>query len=195
MRAQAEDLCAEIAAFAKADTIHVHLRLDPGRLQVARHGQDVPLPERGYLDAPLLINDDPVELTRIQSVQLDGTGIQTKFDDTALVNRYPGSTNVPALANASYSCSEVAAGRYPTRTPAVVTVVPESGRVHRLKLPLAAVARQTVLEACLLPDPDAVPVVSIEEQHNRLLLLVHSIFRSLSSLRSLSITSVASPSS
>lgn len=189
---------AAAAAFAIADTVHTRVALaDDGVLAFfsggvlfdPASGEEEPgsLPETGRLVVPLLVTDDPEGFTQLRDIQVTGTGVAAEFDPAQLATRQPGTTarvEVPVRID----CGDVAAGRYPSLTAAVVSLVPESGRVHRVTVPVAS-SPERALEACQLPEPDAVPRAGIEEQHGRLLVLIEPRPRSGLALHVLEITS------
>lgn len=189
---------AAAAAFAVADTVHAQVALaDDGVLALLTDDvifvpvpgvtEPSPLPETGRLVVPLLVTDDPAGFTQLRDIQVTGTGVAAEFDPAQLATRQPGTTarvEVPVRID----CAEVAAGRYPALTAAVVSLVPESGRVHRVTVPVSS-SPERALEACQLPDPQAVPHAAIEEQHGRLLVEISGIPRSRLPLRVLGLTS------
>jgi hypothetical protein len=150
-------------------------------------GPGTPLPSTGTLAVPLGVTDDDASLTEVRDVRVTGSGVKAVFDPTLWLGRVPGSAT-PLAFPVTFPCSDVAAGRYPVLTGLVVVLVPESGREHRVTVPVTTTPA-LALEACLLPDPAAVPETTIEEQHGRLLLTVSSIPRSRQALEVLAITS------
>lgn len=195
-RAHQDGVRREAAAFAAADTVHVRIAVREAGVY-AEPPLDVlddpsapglpALPPLGRLVVPLVVTDDAAALTEVREVEVTGDGIVAAVDLTQLAARLPGGTASLDVV-VDFSCSEVAAGHYPTVRSAVVLVVPESGREHRLSVPLTA-PPERAREACLLPDPDAVPQARAEEQHGRLFLFVDGVPRSRLPLRVLSLTS------
>lgn len=185
------------AAFALADAVHTRVVLgDEGtypapqlELLAADGISVVPrtsLPETGRLVVPLMLEDVEGAMALLQDVQATGSGVTPELDLGQLAGRIPGSSTrfeVPV----AFRCADVAAGRYPELTGLVVALVPESGRVHRVTVP-AGMTRGQALEACGLPDPQAVPAVFVEEQHGRLVLEIEAIRRSRQGLRVDSVT-------
>jgi hypothetical protein len=188
------------AAFALADTVHARITLAEGGVYAEPPLEIVegdgttsdqrgvqPLPGLGRLVVPLTVSDDADVLTEIRGVRVTGEGITTEFDTTSLAGRVPGGSS-PFGVPVTFQCSEAAAGHYPSLKSVVVLLVPESGREHRVTLPLN-LRPAVALEACGLPDPAALPETSIEEQHGRLLVTVTSVPRSRLPLQVLTITS------
>ncbi len=189
---------AAAAAFALADTVHSQITLAEGGVQVITPDVFVvdpesgleqvgPPPSSGRFVVPLQVVDDTDGFTELRDVQVTGAGVSSEFDVTQSAARAPGLTTRLELP-VSFDCGEVAAGRYPLLTGAVALLVPESGRVHRVTVPLTS-SPELALEACRIADPAAVPEVSLEEQHGRLLVLIENIPRSRLPLRLLGITS------
>jgi hypothetical protein len=189
------------AAFAIADTVHVHLSVaeggvyaeapleitEPDLVTGADRVVPQPLPSTGTLTVPLVVADDAASLTEIRDVRAVGKGVATTFDPSLSLGRIPGGSS-PLAVPVTFPCSAVSAGRYPVLTGVVVVVVPESGRQHRVTLPVTS-TRALALEACLLPDPAAVPETSVEEQHGRLLLSVTSVPHTRQALQIVAVTS------
>lgn len=192
------------AAFAAADAVHVHVRLGAGGVtaldaandyeQYAPGGSTPALrpapPEFGELELPLTFSDDAASFDTISGASLQGSDLAFVFDPTSLNNRVPGASEVSALP-VTLRCSTVLAGDYPRLGSLVLTVVPVSGRRHRVVVPLTSSTsvKELALTACDLPDPAARPTATIEEQHGRLLLGVTGVPRSPSGLRILAIRS------
>lgn len=189
------------AAFAVADAVHAHVALAEGGvfaeppLEVvetdpvtgAERTVPQPAPSTGTVMVPLVVTDDAATLTEIHDVRVVGTGVTSTFDPSLSLGRVPGDES-PVVVPVTFACSAVSAGRYPVLTGLVVVLVPDSGREHRVTVPLRSTP-SLALEACLLPDPAAVPETSIEEQHGRLLLSVTSIPRTRQPLRVMALTS------
>lgn len=189
----------QAAAFAVADTVHVRLDLDPdGLVASLPEGVRVPnlrqvvtgRPALGRVSIPLLDRENPAGFEQITGATLEGSTLRYTFNPTDFSPRAPGGAPTPLMLNTSLDCAPVAAGRYPTLGTAVVTVVPSSGRTHRLTVPLTSKStpKDLALQACGLPDPDGVPAVSIEGQHGMFLLDVTSLERSRDVLRIVRIT-------
>ena len=188
------------AAFAVADTVHVSVGLREGGVwaahptEAADPGEEVPpasrlpeLPRVGRLVVPLELTDDGGDLTEVRDVQVTGTGVNAEVDLSPLYARTPGGTT-PLDVSAWFSCVDVAAGRFPVLRSALLVLVPVSGKEHRVVLPLESTP-QLAREACLLPDPDALPEVLVEEQHGRLLAFVSTVPRARTPLEVLSVHS------
>lgn len=186
-----EQVRAAAAAFAVADALHTHVALAGGGVLSLLTDDFMldpsPLPTTGRLVVPLMMTDDAQGFTQLRDIQVTGSGVVAEFDPAQLATRQPGTTARVELP-VRIDCGEVAAGRYPTLTAAVVSLVPESGRVHRVAVPVT-VAPARALEACRLPDPQAVPRAAIEEQHGRLLVEIEGIPRSRLPLRVLGLSS------
>lgn len=205
-RTHQAELKVQAASFAKADTVHAHVSIAPGA-EVGPgseptdividpvSGLELPQPEApidtGFFEVQLTFNDDPDSLDTVRDLRLLGAGLTPEFDESVLAQRVPGGEPFTFALRSSFPCSEVAAGRYPTYDKVEAVVVPASGREHVITLPVSSSLspRTMALLSCQLPDPDAVPRVSMQEQHGRFLLDVSGVENARDSLYVVSITS------
>jgi hypothetical protein len=197
------ELRRQAAAFAVADTVHVHVTLDAGGVTALEAGNDYetyapngssvsrrPPPAVGELELPLTFSDDAAAFDTISGASLEGSDLGLTFDPSSLDNRGAGAS-AGTVFPMTLQCNGVVAGHYPRLGSLVLAVVVDSGRRHRLVLPLTSStsAKELALTACNLPDPSAIPTATLEEQHGRLLLGVGGVSRSRSALHLLAIRS------
>lgn len=193
---------AKAAAFAKADAVHVTMTmfedgayaLDPTQAYETFGPDGTPaepraLPTAGRVVVPVSVDDDGQGgLTSLTGLTM--TSLVSDGDLTALDGRVPGSTTTAEL-NATVDCGPVAAGRYPDLGDVVLVATPESGRAHRIRLRITS--RQTpkalALDACGLPDPDAVPTATFQVQGGQLQVDVSPVTHAATGLQVLSLTS------
>ena len=203
-RLHQSELRRKAAALVLADTMHVHVQLGTGGVTAldgaddyeryapdgSSSATDRPPPAVGELDLALSVRDDAGSFDTVSGAFLEGSDLSLTFDSTRLDNRVSGTSVVTTFPMA-VQCGAVAAGHYPRLGSLVLIVVPESGRRHRVVLPLTSSTstKQLALTACNLPDPAAVPTATIEEQNGRLLLEVAGVPRTPSALQIQAVTS------
>lgn len=163
---------AEQEAFVGADEVDLEGRLLELRGQAPGSG-------RLAADVTVASRDGRHSHDLVTGVRIEGAGLAEASAALGALG-----LPVPALAEASVDCAQVAAGRLPRSAVIVVTVVPASGVPHHQRLPVPAPElRRVVLQACDQPDPRATPYVEISAQDGRLLVFVATVPRSKTVLR------------